>query len=466
MQQNYSKKNRTPLTTWLFILLCYPLSVSAATHTGPISPPTSGYGSWGTKAVASPIVFSFDTQGHDNSITIYHPEGIAAPAASIFFAPGWNIGCDDYREFLRFLASKGYTTVCDDYFENPGIIGGQLKASFREAANRYPTLIDTSRIGVAGHSSGAGLLPSVTYDLVRNAHWGNRGAFMFSSAPWIDFDISDAMLADFPTTIKFVLQTYEDDLETDIRTYVQQFEQLPIPDTEKEYVTLRPAVIDGYSYEADHAVLATGDNGYGVFDALDDYGVFRIVEALADYTFTGNPEGKRVALGDGAEEQLDMGELRDLVSTDDPRPIPGITHHFPCDIPDNPRRTHCADFDEELPASVLHQPVKHLITGDTSPLFIWEPVVTAENYVLQLRPLLPDGEPDWSTSYGVTNITATQAGCENLTDLCQLELPGDLPQAGNYVWWIRAASAQRQGVWSRRGYFSTEGLTLFADGFE
>ncbi len=459
--------NKTRLFSMALFLMAlgWTASPMAATHLGPVAPPSSGYGSWGSHAVASPTVFSFTTQGYDNQISIYHPKTVPAPAASIFFAPGWNVSCEGYGELLRFLASKGYIAVCDDYVENAGLIGAQLKDAFVAAAARYPALIDTGRIGLMGHSSGAGLLTSVAYDLVRNRGWGSNGAFIFSSAPWIDFDISDAMLADYPHDIKLIVHTYEDDLSTDLRTYIQQFESLPIPDAEKEYITLRSASINGYDYSADHAVPGTGD-GYGVFDAMDDYGVFRIVEALADYTFNGNMEGWRQSLGNGIAAQIEMGELRDLVSTDDPRPIPGISYEYPCYTPDNPRRSRCADYDQELPASVLQQPVKQQRINPLSPLFVWEPVATAESYLLQIRPLLANGEPDWNTSYGVPSITAVGAGCDNPGELCRFVLPENLPWEQNLVWWIKASSARREGVWSRRGYFFTEGQVLFANGFE
>ncbi|WP_456378516.1 alpha/beta hydrolase [Thiolapillus sp.] len=438
------------------LLLGWTASPMAAMHLGPVAPPSSGYGSWGSHAVAPPAVFSFTTQWYDNRISIYHPETVPAPAASIFFAPGWGLDCEAYGELLRFLASKGYTAVCDDYGENAGLIGAQLNAAFIEAATRYPALIDTSRIGLMGHSSGAGLLTSVAYNLVRNRGWGSNGAFIFSSAPWIDFDISDAMLVDYPTDIKLVVQTYEDDLSTDLRTYIQQFESMPVPDSEKEYITLRSASIDGYDYSADHAAPGTGDG----------YGVFRIVEALADYTFNGSVEGWEQSLGNGIATQIEMGALPDLISTDDPRPIPGISYDYPCDIPDNPRRSHCADYDQELPASVLQQPVKRQRVNPLSPLFVWEPVATAESYFLQIRPLLANGEPDWNTSHGVSGITPVDAGCENPGELCRFALPENLPWEQHLVWWIKAHGGGREGVWSRRGYFSTEGQLLFADGFE
>ncbi len=427
-------------------------SASDGSWTGPVVPIAGGYGSWGAHGVSAPARFGVQSHGYTNGVTIYFPGDQAAPAPVIFFATGWDIPCESYGELLRFLASKGYVAVCDDYGEDSGIIGDQLLDAFVEAADRYGTRMDTSRFGLAGHSSGAGLLPSLGYRLAVDHGWGTRGMFIFSSAPWFDFDITDAMLNNYPSDMKLIVQTYEDDTSTDLRTYIDQFESLTrIPDSEKEYITLRPSVVSGYRYRADHPTIATGGQGYGVYDAMDSYGVFRLMDALADYAFTGNEAARVVALGDGSDEQLDMGPLRDLVSTDDPRPIPGETYEYPCDVDYNPRRQHCDDFDRELPASVLIWPTRHVTVSQGSPAFIWEPVPTANRYFLQLRPLLANGDVDWSVSYG-ENVAAADAGCSAGARECSHTIETTLPN-GDYVWWIKGYGGRPEGVWSRDGHF-------------
>ncbi len=445
---------------WAFVLLLTAaLGFSAyraaegttLTYQGPLPPPTSGYGSWGPHPVSAPMTFTLTAAGYTNTVALYPPADQTSPAPTLFFAPGWNVPCEGYETLLQFIASQGYVAVCDDYHEDNRAIGEQLVAAFVEAADRYPNRIDTTRIGLLGHSAGAGLLPSTTYRLVRGEGWGGSGAFIFSSAPWIDFDITDAMIADFPTEVKMIIQTYEDDQSTDLRTYIDPFESLPIPDDEKDFLTLRTTTVDGYTYAAVHSTIGTG-NGYGHLDALDYEGVFRLLAALADYTFTGSEAGKTVALGNGVAAQIEMAGLRDLISTDDPRPIPGATYDYPCDIDDNPRREHCDDYDDELPAPILVAPVKHqVLIEEVSPRFVWEPSPTAEDYYLQVRPMLPNGEPDWTVSYG-ENLTAAEAGCASGEATCVYTLTASLPW-GPYVWWGLPSNATHNGVWSRRGYF-------------
>lgn len=458
-------------STIIFLLALIPmLSYGASNHApldyqGPIPTIDTGYGSWGDHGVSAPASFEIESHGLTNKVTLYFPGDQVAAAPPIFFAPGWDVSCESYGELLRFLASKGYVSVCDDPGENVGVIGGQLYDSFKEAVSRYPTLIDVSKFGLAGHSSGAGLLPSVGYKLAVDDGWGVQGKFIFSSAPWIDFDITDEMLANYPTDMKFILQTYEDDISTDLRTYIDQFEsQSRIPDSQKDYVTLRPATEGGYNYLADHAAIATGGDGYGVYDAMDTYGIFRLIEALADYAFTGNATAKSIALEENynSDRQSEMGDLPDLISTDDPRPIPGQITDYPCDISANPRRSYCDEYDNELPAAVPLSPIRRAVLGQKSPTFRWEAVPTAITYSLQVRPMLDSGEPDWDTSYG-ENVTATAASCDEEGQECVYTLPSSLLN-DNYVWWIKGYDVNgKESVWTRRAFFEIVANTFVAN---
>jgi len=442
---------------------------SRSTHEGPVPPIESGFGRWGNAQPVGPEDFTVETQGSTNTVSVYYPQDQTTAAPTLFFAVGWDVPCPVYEELFRFFASRGYVAVCSEYDTETETIGAQLKDAFLAAAARYPTRIDTGYIGLAGHSAGAGLLNSLAWDLVRNEGWGGSDGehtFIFSSAPWFDFDITDAKLTDFPDGVKVILLTNEDDHGTDYRTYIDQFESLPIEDDEKDYIILRTSVVEGYTYQTDHMLIGT-QPGYGasVFDAMDDYGVFRLIDALAAYTFFGDMTGWRVALGDGSEEQLDMGPLRDLISTDDPRPVPGQGSDYPCDVDINPRRDRCDDYDDQLPASVLISPVKYRTISRVHVHFAWEPSPTATTYFLQLRPVLDNGEPDWTISYGET-VDASTVGCSSGEPRCEHTSGFSIPDDA-YIWWILPSNAELGGAWSRRGSFSVETVEqIFADNFQ
>jgi len=439
--------------------LAAPVS-SSAVHKGPVPPIVSGYGAWGSPNVITTSFQFLTSPGYTNTVTIYHAVTQTRPAPAVFFAPGWNVPCEDYGQLLCFLAGKGYAVACDDYQEDTSEIGIQLNESFSHTVSIYKSIFETDHFGVIGHSSGAGLLPSLVYDFIRNKHWGGANgehAFILEAAPWFDFDTTDAKLADYPAKVKLLLLVGENDQSTDWRTYVDQFESIPIPDTEKDFIILRESTVQTYTYTASHPIIASGNqSGYGVYDAMDDYGVFRLVDALADYTFHGNNSAKPTALGDGRETQIEMGSLRDLISTDDPRPIPGQTYDYPCNADINPRKSHCADYDHELPGAVLITPTKHIHISKAAPIFRWEPVPTANQYFLQIRPLLPNGEPNWNISFG-ESVSAADASCTAGAQSCSHAIANSLP-AGEYVWWIKGYSNTLASVWSRRGYFSELGF--------
>lgn len=97
--------------------------------------------------------------------------------------------------------------------------------------------------------------------------------------------------------------------------------------------------LQGYIYSADHGVPGT----YQIFDALDYYAFYRLLDALCDYTFHGNPAGKAVALGNGSALQTAMPTgLKPLMQTDDPEVrYPEDKYTFPCTAILNPRQAYC-----------------------------------------------------------------------------------------------------------------------------
>ena len=66
------------------------------------------------------------------------------------------------------------------------------------------------------------------------------------------------------------------------------------------------------------------ESRWGEEDAIDYYGIYRLVDALAEYSFYGNLDAKNVALGNNCPEQRFMGTwqdctpVRELLSTDTP----------------------------------------------------------------------------------------------------------------------------------------------------
>jgi uncharacterized protein (TIGR03437 family) len=109
-------------------------------------------------------------------------------------------------------------------------------------------------------------------------------------------------LVNLPPHAKVLVQVYESDTICDHRIAKEVFERVGLPAEEKDFVLLRNDAFGNYELEASH-----GTPGGSAPNALDYYGVWRLFDALADYSFNNNQAGKLVALGKGGAVQRFMG---------------------------------------------------------------------------------------------------------------------------------------------------------------
>jgi hypothetical protein len=140
-----------------------------------------------------------------------------------------------------------------------------------------------------------------------------------------------------------ITQVYDEDIYNDHRMAIDIFKNINIPDSEKDYYYLKPSTVAGYKYTAEHNL----PNSRSAYDAYDYYGVYRLLDALIDYSFNGSPAGKNVALGNGSAEQISMpgynGQfMAPLEVNDNPSPKYSSSKYlFPCNSTDNPRISNC-----------------------------------------------------------------------------------------------------------------------------
>ncbi len=312
---------------------------------GPISRPASGYGADGTYTVAK-VSFASPTYS-GKTVDIFYPQGITSPKPTIFFSHPYGGESSDYNIGLfNFIAKKGYVVVFAPYPTFGVSIDDRyntLWQSFKQAATDYPTLIDTKKVGFMGHSFGGGASFGLGYKAFTDEGWGADGRFIFSMAQWYSYQITSTQLASFPANTKLISQVYDDDVTNDHRLAIDMFKNINIANSEKDFILIKAGDIDGYKYIADH-VLPSSRTAY---DAYDYYGVYRLLDAMIDYSFNGNATGKNVALGNGSVEQITMPgynqqTLPSLVVTDTPSALyPQSKYQFPCSSTDNPRIGNC-----------------------------------------------------------------------------------------------------------------------------
>lgn len=308
---------------------------------GPISRPSSGYGADGTYAV-SEIDFP-NTEYPGTKVTVFYPSGVTLPRPTIFYSHPYGGESKEYnRGLFEFITKKGYVVVFVPYATNDSSIDHRyltLWTGFTKAAADYPDIIDTRKVGFMGHSFGGGASIGLSYKAFTEKGWGQDGRFLFTMAPWYSYQITPDQLSSFPANTKMITQVYDEDVYNDHRMAIDIFKNINISNTEKDYYYLKSSTVAGYKYATDHTL----PNTRTAYDAYDYYGVYRLLDALIDYSFNDSLAGKNVALGNGSVEQITM---------------PGYNGQFmaPLEVTDNPVPKYSQDKYEFKCSSVLYNP--------------------------------------------------------------------------------------------------------------
>lgn len=316
---------------------------------GPLSKPVSGYGADGPFEVERIV---FPNPAYDQmQPELFYPANNTTPTPTIFFGHGYGGNRSSfYQGVMNFIAKKGYAVVFVPYPTRGGTVEDRydiLWTGYKEAVRKFPTIIDTTRVGFIGHSFGGGAIIGLAHRAFTETGWGENGRFLFPLAPWYSYQLSDAQLSSFPDNTRLLMQVYEDDQINDHRMAIDIFKRINISYSEKDYVMISSDELDGYLYRADHSVPTTFGQDDRSLDAYDYYGVYRLLDALMDYTFKNNTAAKNVALGNGSSEQITMPTynrhtLKPLVVTDEPQPAHGRDfYHFYCNHERNPRSAAC-----------------------------------------------------------------------------------------------------------------------------
>lgn len=293
-----------------------------------VAAPTTGYGTTGNYSTGAPL--EIDRDGDDvTDIYIWTPTDLTPPYPTIFFAHGTGAGeaeryFDPYLALIQHVVSWGYAFVYPTYGWNDGVDPkySALRDGFALAVDSYPDLFDVSRVGFVGHSYGGGAMPAVSYHFFKEIAlpWGTNGRFAFLMAPSFPLEAIWPIFENgYPNDVKLLIEVYDKDywtVEAAAKAIylAATLPQVGIPYTERDIVKLFSEEHGNCRQWANHITPTNVTTNFykesGV-NGLDHYGVYRLFDALADYTFTGNPVGQVTALGHGAPPQIDMGAWPD-----------------------------------------------------------------------------------------------------------------------------------------------------------
>jgi pimeloyl-ACP methyl ester carboxylesterase len=258
------------------------------------------YGSFGQFTVTRQTIANPDPNA-PAPVSVFVPSNATAQnkVPVVFFAHGFGgTSYLFYETLMRQLASNGYIVVFAPYTANVlashPLRYNQMWNGFLVAVQQNAAIADTTKVGFAGHSYGAGATPEMARRGVAQG-WGLNGLFMFVMAPWYNWGTN---MEQIPAGAKMIVQVYWDD-ETNQHLIGQNDVWNKLPQiTERKWQVIR-ASRTYCSLNAGHSVPVTDGLGQtaATTDAYDAWGIWRRLHALSDYTFTGNQTARNVAFG-------------------------------------------------------------------------------------------------------------------------------------------------------------------------
>ena len=310
-----------------FFLLSMLLMTALANATE--SPITSGYGADG------PYVGSFTTFTLDNPASVgvslkpvraYVSDTAPAgkrPLLVIAHAYGGEIyqGAANgylpgiYPDLTKFALGKGWSVVFVPYptsgvtdLQRYDVLWAGIAAAAADAD--AGARIDTTRIGIFGHSFGGGATPWLTWKATVDNGWGANGCFAMACAPWYTFRMTPDHWSALPSSMDYLVQVYDQDDTNDHTIAIKLYQHLELAAAHRDFVRLS----GGSGPVANHATPSSAGPANGVLNDLDWYGVERLVDALADHAWHGNDSGRDTAIGHGSTAQTTMPSPTSLVS--------------------------------------------------------------------------------------------------------------------------------------------------------
>jgi hypothetical protein len=321
------------------------VALRAQTYAPPAPGEFGGPGPHPVKAtqLANPVYPT--ANGRALTVSVFHPGPEPDPARpTIFVAHGFASPVGEsgsYGALLTNLASHGYNVVFSPYEGGAGLNIAmrfdQLVTGFAAAVASHG--LNTRQVGFVGHSYGGGFLPAVCRHLLMGQAsqfragqtWGGTAAFLFSMAPAYAFSgngqtgVKESQAIVVPPNLTVVVQVFADDTAVvDPRVAVDVFYNLTTLNQQKDFITVRSDRHGTPVQVADHFLPNTGSNVPAT--SLQAWAIFRPLDALAAYTFTGDAAARSIALGNGSAAQTYLGAWSDqvpvepLVVTDTPSP--------------------------------------------------------------------------------------------------------------------------------------------------
>ncbi|SFV69548.1 Fibronectin type III domain protein [hydrothermal vent metagenome] len=226
------------------------------------------------------------------------PDGTKVPV--VFFDPGYNsIDASAYASLLNFIASHGYYVIYTKYSFD-AIYHGHIL----ESDSNLLSKLDTTNIGVIGHSLGGGNTFSIL-DFFSKKGYGSNGRFIMTLEAWYAFGIDKIKMKNLPSNTNVLMQQYgiggnNSANDTDPRIPLTLYYLLDSIDNHKKDWQIVE--------DADHSYPA-GNQAYNSMQ-----GLLKPLDALMEYTFKGTSSAHDIALEVGNDDPYAKGNGIQIVN--------------------------------------------------------------------------------------------------------------------------------------------------------
>jgi hypothetical protein len=254
--------------------------------------------------VGSHTVSHRDTHD-DYNTSIYYPNDIphGTKVPVVFFDSGYGSeDARDYTSLLSFIASHGYYVIYTKYSFTP-----VYHAHILESDADLLSKLDSTRIGVVGHSLGAGNTFRIL-DFFSDKGYGENGRFIMALEAWYAFGMDRKAMKNLPSNTNVVMQQYgiggnNTGNDTDPRIPLSEFYLLDSIDSRKK----------------DWQIVEDADHGYpfGSNDYSTMQGILKPLDALMEYTFKGRESAHDIALELGSDDPYARGNGIQVVNNSD-----------------------------------------------------------------------------------------------------------------------------------------------------
>ncbi len=290
-------------------------------------PIASGYGADGRFTVK---LDSIMLKGEGNDRVYFFRPDTAGQFPCIFFCHRYgDISYEEYSHLINHLVSRGNCVIYSpartiDFTEKQIRSTAIPYTGIVDAVNYFKTYLDTTLIGCIGHSFGAGAAPAIVYNYLTEKHWGTRGSYLYLMSPWYAYGNDIRKLRAFPSQTSLVVQIFDQDRINDPRIGLDIFNSIDIPLQRKKFLIVRSDKRGDCQLRADNFTPFSNNAILGEENSLDYYGIFRIVDGLANYAFYKDTSGYSIALGGSGARDITMGQwpdgigIRTMLALDSP----------------------------------------------------------------------------------------------------------------------------------------------------